>query len=136
MTPLPRLIVPSLPGSETPAFGVPVTVTGGHAEAQDPVQAEVVPWSLANQYIVYPLESVSTVPLVVSTVLMTVPLVVVVLGVVLLAVALGTVAAVGLVELPHPATAIASSARAAPPYIRFDVCLMPLIRIREPSGSR
>jgi hypothetical protein len=64
-----RLIVPNLPGSETPAAAAAVPMTGGQIVAQLPAHADPVGVSLPNQYNVKPLASVSTVPPLVLAVL-------------------------------------------------------------------
>src|SRR5579864_5669087 len=57
-------MVPSVPDTPGPAVGVPVVVSGGHAEAHAPVQALVVAPAVScpKVYRVMPLASVSTSP--------------------------------------------------------------------------
>src|SRR5690348_10675181 len=60
-------MAPSLPVRCTPIAAIPVPVSGGQACAQPPVQFEVIMVSLEYQYRVKPLESASTGPAAVLT---------------------------------------------------------------------
>jgi len=70
MVPSDLVMVPNLPGSDTPEAALTGPVTGGQKVAQLPLHLDLVAVSGANQYSVLPWEFVSTVPMLVLAVLM------------------------------------------------------------------
>jgi hypothetical protein len=112
--------------SVTPGAALGVPITGGQYVAHEPVHLEVVDVSRANQYSVFPWALVSTVPMLVLRVPITVVddaavLVVALLLGVLLVVGLDVLLLAGGVELPHAASTAAAPARTGAAHHRLRI---------------